>query len=114
MASDFLLWGEADCGTSFSVELDWGYPGEVKDVSVELDDGRHLHADMLRGFDGFKSSLWHEYRAVLAEFALACSEGFNAQREYGSNVVRWIADAYALAREDATLAFAPPPRLEAP
>jgi hypothetical protein len=51
------------------VELDWAYPdGEAKDVTVWLDDGRSQRADMLAGFEGFKSSQSHEYRAILGDF----------------------------------------------
>ncbi|WP_432016339.1 Gfo/Idh/MocA family protein [Streptomyces hydrogenans] len=51
------------------VELDWSYPGEVKDVVVRLDDGTELSADMLDGRPGFKESLWHEYEGVLRDVA---------------------------------------------
>ncbi|AWT47300.1 MULTISPECIES: Gfo/Idh/MocA family protein [Streptomyces] len=56
-------------GATASVELDWSYPGEVKDIEVELTGGEILHADMLAGHPGFKASLWHEYEAILTEFA---------------------------------------------
>ncbi|MEU1000151.1 Gfo/Idh/MocA family protein [Streptomyces tibetensis] len=56
-------------GTTASVELDWSYPGELKDIEVEMADGEVLHADMLAGHSGFKASLWHEYEAILTEFA---------------------------------------------
>ncbi|GLZ31836.1 hypothetical protein Lesp02_40240 [Lentzea sp. NBRC 105346] len=54
-----------------TIELDWSFPGEVKDVTVELVDGIMLHADMLAGFAEFKGSLWHEYAGILREFATA-------------------------------------------
>ena len=50
------------------VELDWSYPGETKDVEVRCADGSVHHADLLRGYPGFKASLRHEYAAVLADF----------------------------------------------
>ncbi|WNV88984.1 Gfo/Idh/MocA family oxidoreductase [Umezawaea sp. Da 62-37] len=50
------------------VELDWSYPGEVKDISVELADGTRLCADMLTGYPDFKQSLEHEYVGVLEHF----------------------------------------------
>lgn len=56
-------------GATAQVELDWSYPGEVKDVRVDLADGTTRHADLLAGHPGFKQSLWHEYRGVVAEFA---------------------------------------------
>ncbi|MFJ6662453.1 Gfo/Idh/MocA family protein [Streptomyces sp. NPDC091383] len=56
-------------GAMASVELDWSYPGELKDIEVDLADGEVLSADMLAGHPAFKGSLWHEYEAVLGEFA---------------------------------------------
>ncbi len=56
-------------GVPATVELDWSYPdGELKDVAVRLADGTVDRADMLAGHSGFKSSLWHEYAGVLADF----------------------------------------------
>ena len=56
-------------GATALVELDWSFPGEVKDVAVELAGGGRRHADLLAGHPGFKESLRHEYRGVVAEFA---------------------------------------------
>nr|WP_285563008.1 Gfo/Idh/MocA family oxidoreductase [Streptomyces hygroscopicus] len=56
-------------GATAKVELDWSYPGELKDVSVVLADGELLDADMLAGHAAFKGSLWHEYEGILGEFA---------------------------------------------
>jgi predicted dehydrogenase len=58
-------------GATGIVQLDWSYPGECKDVTVELADGRRCRADMLAGYRGFKASLWHEYVGVLADFERA-------------------------------------------
>ncbi|MFW6692218.1 Gfo/Idh/MocA family protein [Streptomyces sp. MAR4 CNX-425] len=58
----------AASGATARVELDWSYPGEVKDVEVELADGTRLYADMLAGHPEFKASLWHEYVGVLTDF----------------------------------------------
>ncbi|WP_435177544.1 Gfo/Idh/MocA family protein [Actinacidiphila sp. bgisy145] len=52
-----------------TVELDWSYPGELKDIQVTLADGSVHHADMLAGHHGFKASLHHEYEAIVADFA---------------------------------------------
>ncbi|WP_372452242.1 Gfo/Idh/MocA family protein [Saccharothrix obliqua] len=60
------------------VELDWSFPGEVKDVEVQLVDGSVLRADMLAGYDEFKGSLWHEYAGVLHDFARAVASGHRA------------------------------------
>ncbi|MFF4342706.1 Gfo/Idh/MocA family protein [Kitasatospora sp. NPDC001540] len=56
-------------GVRGRIELDWSYPGELKDVAVELADGTVLRADLLAGHQGFKQSLWHEYEGILGEFA---------------------------------------------
>ncbi|MET0132865.1 MAG: Gfo/Idh/MocA family oxidoreductase [Kibdelosporangium sp.] len=58
----------AGSGTAVRVELDWSYPGEVKDIGVELADGTRLRADMLAGYPDFKQSLLHEYVGVLSHF----------------------------------------------
>ncbi|MFR9728443.1 Gfo/Idh/MocA family protein [Saccharopolyspora sp. MS10] len=55
-------------GVPAVVELDWSYPGETKDVEVRCTDGSVHHADLLRGYPGFKGSLGHEYTAALADF----------------------------------------------
>ncbi|MEU6148771.1 Gfo/Idh/MocA family oxidoreductase [Actinosynnema sp. NPDC047251] len=52
-----------------TVELDWSFPGETKDVEVRLVDGTVLRADLLAGHREFRGSLWHEYEGVLADFA---------------------------------------------
>ncbi|QKW18765.1 Gfo/Idh/MocA family oxidoreductase [Kitasatospora sp. NA04385] len=56
-------------GVRGRIELDWSYPGERKDVTVELADGTVLRADLLAGHAGFKQSLWHEYEGIVGEFA---------------------------------------------
>jgi predicted dehydrogenase len=65
----------APAGATARVELDWSHPGEVKDVRVGLADGTSRHADLLAGHPGFKQSLWHEYRGVVAEFAELVATG---------------------------------------
>lgn len=57
------------------VELDWSFPGEIKDIEVRLTDGTVLRADMLAGFPKFKESLWHEYAGLLRAFAEAVRKG---------------------------------------
>ncbi|MCT2585541.1 Gfo/Idh/MocA family protein [Actinophytocola gossypii] len=68
-------------GATARVELDWSYPGEVKDVVVELADGTRRHADLLAGHPGFKESLRHEYRGVVAEFAGLVEAGRSAAED---------------------------------
>jgi predicted dehydrogenase len=59
---------DADTGVRATVELDWSYHGEVKDVVVRFADGTTRQTDLLAGFPGFKSSLRHEYVGVLRAF----------------------------------------------
>ncbi|MFJ4681513.1 Gfo/Idh/MocA family protein [Kitasatospora sp. NPDC088783] len=56
-------------GVRGRIELDWSYPGELKDVTVESADGSVLRADLLAGHAGFKQSLWHEYEGIVGAFA---------------------------------------------
>ncbi|WP_445397583.1 Gfo/Idh/MocA family protein [Streptomyces sp. LE64] len=86
---------------SARVELDWSYPGERKDLEVVLADASTLRADVLAGHTGFKGSLWHEYEALLAEFA-ALVEG-RAAPDRGAHgglaALELVEAAYALAAE---------------
>ncbi|MFC7342942.1 Gfo/Idh/MocA family protein [Saccharopolyspora griseoalba] len=80
-------------GAPAVVELDWSYPGEVKDLEVLLADGTRLVADMLAGHPGFKSSLWHEYRGVLDEFAAAIDAG-NRPHDGGLAALELVHETY--------------------
>jgi L-arabinose 1-dehydrogenase len=79
-----------------TVELDWGYEGEVKDVTLETVDGERLEADMLAGFDGFKSSLYHEYVAVLRDFVARAGRGERGDQA-GVDAARLVEQAYGMA-----------------
>jgi L-arabinose 1- dehydrogenase len=82
-----------------NIELDWGLPdGEIKDVTVTLEDGNVLYADMLEGFTGFKSSLSHEYAEIMADFRTAIRSG-GSWRADGSPIVRLVEGAYRIARQ---------------
>ena len=59
-------------GATATVELDWSYPGERKDIEVRLADRTVHRADLLAGHRGFKASLWHEYRGILTDFLTTC------------------------------------------
>jgi predicted dehydrogenase len=97
-------------GTTASVELDWSYPGERKDIEMELAGGEVLHADMLAGHTGFKASLWHEYEAILTEFAALVRTGAPAGpgAHGGLPALELVEAAYRCARPapDATTAEA--------
>ncbi|WP_410668070.1 Gfo/Idh/MocA family protein [Amycolatopsis sp. cmx-4-68] len=68
----------ASSGATARVELDWSFPGEVKDVRIESADGTVRRADLLAGHPGFKQSLKHEYRGVVADFAALVRTGGSA------------------------------------
>lgn len=87
-------------GIPVTVQLDWAYPGQVKDVVVRLRDGRELAADMLEGFTGLKGSLAHEYAGIMDGFAAAVADartGRDAAAD-GVAVVELIERAYAVGR----------------
>lgn len=87
---------ESRTGVRVEVVLDWAYPyGELKDLDVETGAGR-FSADMLGGFSGFKSSLGHEYEALLADFE-AATRHRDRSGEAGLAAQRLVADAYAAA-----------------
>lgn len=62
-------------GAKARVELDWSYPGEVKDIEIRLADGTCHRADMLDGYPDFKGSLWHEYRGIVSDFVRSTRSG---------------------------------------
>jgi L-arabinose 1- dehydrogenase len=85
-------------GIPVTVELDWALPtGEVKDLVVHLKDGSTLVADMLDGYQGFKSSLDHEYQGIMAGFREAVAAG-PGRRDDGPIVVDLVERAYQAAR----------------
>jgi predicted dehydrogenase len=80
------------------IVLDWARAtGERKDIEVELADGRVLSVDMLAGFTGFKSSLAHEYAAILADFARAVADPAT-YTDLGPETVHLVDTAYRMAR----------------
>lgn len=89
----------ASDGVVATVDLEWSYPGEVKDVEVRFANGRRLAADMLAGHAGFKQSLWHEYVGVLGDFAYALSQNGAARTDGGLPALRLEQDAYTAAEE---------------
>lgn len=92
-------------GVPARVELDWSYPhGELKDVELHYADGYVARADLLEGFSGFKSSLAHEYAAILDDFAVAI-EGRPHGGAGGPALVRLVEQAYAAAGEAERVEF---------
>ncbi|MFD9125791.1 Gfo/Idh/MocA family protein [Kitasatospora sp. NPDC059571] len=85
-------------GIPVEVQLDWALPtGETKDITVHLRDGGTLHADMLAGYEGFKSSLDHEYLGIMADFRTAVAAGAG-RTDDGPVVVDLVEEAYRIAR----------------
>lgn len=52
-----------------TIHLDWAFPGEWKAIEFRLRDGHTKVVDLLRGHSDFKSSLPHEYEALVIDFA---------------------------------------------
>jgi predicted dehydrogenase len=81
------------------VHLDWAYDfGEKKDVTIHLTNGQQIYADMLGGFAGFKTSLFHEYEAVLTDFVRVVIAG-GRHGEDGLDAVRLVEETYRQAGE---------------
>jgi L-arabinose 1- dehydrogenase len=88
---------QGDGGATADALLDWTYDsGERKDLEIYLADGEYVHADMLAEFTGFKSSLNHEYEAVLADFKTRITEHHYAGDE-GVRAVQLVDAAYRCA-----------------
>lgn len=66
---------ESAAGARARIELDWSHPGERKELELRLADGSRERCDMLAGHPAFKSSLWHEYRAIVDELAAVVRGG---------------------------------------
>jgi predicted dehydrogenase len=102
-------------GATASVELDWSYPGELKDVQVTMAGGEVLCADMLAGHTGFKASLWHEYEAILTEFAVLAAgrASAGAGAHGGLPALELVTAAYRRAQGPVPGARTPEPAAEA-
>src|SRR5262249_37517759 len=84
-------------GATADATLDWTYTnGERKDLDIYLTDGEYIHADMLAGFTAFKSSLNHEYEAILSDFKTRIAEHRYAGGE-GVRAVELVDAAYRCA-----------------
>ncbi|MEV0744067.1 Gfo/Idh/MocA family oxidoreductase [Streptomyces sp. NBC_01220] len=85
-------------GIPVHVDLDWALEtGERKDITVHLKDGRELHADMLDGFEAFKSSLDHEYAGIMADFHRVVRDGRSGP-DRGPHIVDLVEEAYGIGR----------------
>lgn len=84
-------------GVEAVVELSWDYArGEHKTLAFELHGGRRIVVDLLAGYPAFKSSLPHEYRGALADFA-ARVRGERAVADSGAEIARLVERTYELA-----------------
>jgi len=84
-------------GVPARVELDWSFPGERKEVELRFAGGDVHVADMLAGYEGFKSSLWHEYAGILEDFSHAVCE---RRRDAGGLAALALVDAVYRAEHD--------------
>ncbi|MNF00140.1 hypothetical protein D3C76_1057370 [compost metagenome] len=64
-------------------------------MRILLKDGREIYADMLAGFNEFKSSLYHEYEQILLDFKSKIEAG-SCHGEDGLDAVRLVLDSYWL------------------
>lgn len=81
---------------SGEINLDWRYEhGEKKDAYIFLDDGQILYFDMLGGFPEFKSSLYHEYVAILNDFVQKIKQG-HCFGEEGLTITELVEDSYSM------------------
>jgi L-arabinose 1- dehydrogenase len=88
---------QGDGGATADATLDWTCEnGERKDLDIYLADGEYIHADMLAGFTEFKSSLNHEYEAILSDFKTRITEHHYAGDE-GVRAVQLVDAAYRCA-----------------
>lgn len=86
----------SNTGTPARINLDWNYPdGERKDLLIYTRQGNRFEFDLLAGFPGFKSSLWHEYIAIVAEFVQQIGLG-NCHGEAGLAAAQFVEAVYAL------------------
>lgn len=100
---------ESKVGMPASIVLDWQYlHGEAKTVAVDV--GTEVYqADMLEGFTKFKSSLYHEYDALLADFVTRIRQT-DREPDSGADVARVIEAVFAMVEgtdTDATTPSAP-------
>ena len=88
---------QGDGSVTADATLDCTYDnGERKDLDIRLEDGQKIHADMLAGFTAFKSSLNHEYEAILSDFKTRITEHHFAGNE-GVRAVQLVDAAYRCA-----------------
>jgi len=87
--------GRLDGGTEVVLRLDWAYDGERKDVVVRHEGGAETRFDMLAGFAAFKSSLQHEYEALLDHFADLIEAG--GRDSMGLDCSAWLEEVLTLA-----------------
>ena len=82
--------GTVGDGAEAVIRLDWAFAGECKDLRVEWCDGSETHVDFLAGFSEFKSSLVHEYAALLADFESCIRTG--RRDDAGLAATAWLED----------------------
>lgn len=92
-------------GIAVTAHLSWDYPyGERKDIVLEHQHGGVTEIDFLQQSAGFKTSLYHEYLGVLADFARAIAAGDEHGAD-GVDAVRLVSQCYAmLARKQVSAA----------
>ena len=92
--------GTVGDGAEAVIRLDWAFDGECKDLRAEWEDGSETYVDFVGGFSGFKSSLAHEYAALLADFESCVRTG--RRDEAGLAAAAWLEDVLQLADSSGT------------
>lgn len=89
-----VVHGTVERETGVRIELDWAFDGERKDIVVRRRSGAEDRFDMLEGFAAFKSSLAHEYAALLDHFADLAEAG--EADTLGYECTAWLEDVLTL------------------
>jgi predicted dehydrogenase len=87
-------------GAEAVIRLDWAFDGERKDLRAQWADGSETYVDFLGGFGGFKSSLAHEYEALLDDFQTHVRAG--RSDDGGFAAAAWLEDVLERAGVAAT------------
>lgn len=87
-------------GAEAVIRLDWAFDGECKDLRAQWADGSETYVDFLGGFGEFKSSLAHEYEALLDDFETHIRAG--RSDDGGFAAAAWLEDVLERAGAAAT------------
>lgn len=89
-------------GGSGTINLDYEFDGQRKDLSITIEDGKRITRDYLDGFrDGLKSSLFHEYEGAYNHFFRQVSGSEPKEHgEKGLAALGLVKETYAVAQNN--------------